>query len=69
MEDKRKANGQFETGCKGGPGRPKQDQTIKDLANRAPKALERISADPKVNPKIRADIFKWAYEQIHGKAT
>ena len=58
----------FTKGGKGGPGRKARPESIKKLADEAPDRLAEMAHDPKTNDKLRADIYKWSYEIVYGKA-
>ncbi len=64
----RDEKGHFVKGHRGGPGRKPRPESIKKLADEAPERLAEIAKDPNTNNKLRADIYKWAYEIEYGKA-
>ena len=76
MEDqKRKApvsrdkSGRFVKGQSGNPnGRPKKPVELELYAKDAPKNLRAIADDPATPVKIRADIEKFFFEAVYGKA-
>lgn len=73
MEKERPANrdatGKFKKGFSGNPnGRPKRPPELEKYAKNAPAKLREIADDPATPVKIRADIEKFFFEAIYGKA-
>lgn len=61
--------GRFQKGVSGNPGgRPKKPVEIEEYAKNAPAKLRAIADDPNTPVKIRADIEKFFYEAVYGKA-
>lgn len=61
--------GRFVKGQSGNPnGRPKKPVELELYAKDAPKNLRAIADDPATPVKIRADIEKFFYEAVYGKA-
>lgn len=61
--------GRFQKGVSGNPGgRPKKPVEIEEYAKNAPAKLRAIADDPDTPVKIRADIEKFFYEAVYGKA-
>lgn len=61
--------GRFVKGQSGNPnGRPKKPFELEEYARNAPAKLRAIADDPDTPVKIRADIEKFFYEAIYGKA-
>lgn len=57
-------------GQSGNPGgRPPRPKELQDYAQQAPKRLRGIADDPDTPVKVKADIEKWFYEAVYGKAT
>ena len=72
-EKKQPANrdkaGRFVKGQSGNPnGRPKKPVELELYAKNAPAKLRAIADDPDTPVKIRADIEKFFYEAVYGKA-
>lgn len=72
-ENKAPANrdktGRFVKGQSGNPnGRPKKPPELEMYAKDAPAKLRAIADDPKTPVKIRADIEKFFFESVYGKA-
>lgn len=72
-EKKQPANrdkaGRFVKGQSGNPnGRPKKPVELELYAKNAPANLRAIADDPDTPVKIRADIEKFFYEAVYGKA-
>ena len=77
MEAKETANipanrdkaGRFVKGQSGNPnGRPKKPPELEKYAKDAPAKLRAIADDPDTPVKIKADIEKFFYEAVYGKA-
>lgn len=65
----RSKSGRFVKGQSGNPGgRPKKPIELEQYAKDAPAKLRAIADDPATPVKIRADIEKFFYEAIYGKA-
>ena len=61
--------GRFVKGVSGNPnGRPKKPPELEKYAKDAPAKLRAIADDPNTPVKIRADIEKFFYEAVYGKA-
>ena len=61
--------GRFQKGVSGNPGgRPKKPVEIEEYTKNAPAKLRAIADDPDTPVKIRADIEKFFYEAVYGKA-
>lgn len=72
-KDKTPANrdksGRFVKGQSGNPnGRPKKPPELEKYAKDAPAKLRAIADDPDTPVKIKADIEKFFYEAVYGKA-
>lgn len=76
MAEKKKAapenrteTGKFKKGFSGNPGgRPKKPVELEEYARNAPQKLREIADDPATPVKIRADIEKFFFEAVYGKA-
>lgn len=61
--------GRFKKGQSGNPGgRPKKPVELEEYAKNAPKKLRAIADDPETPVKIKADIEKFFFEAVYGKA-
>lgn len=61
--------GRFQKGQSGNPGgRPKKPPELEKYAKDAPAKLRAIADDPETPVKIKADIEKFFYEAVYGKA-
>lgn len=61
--------GRFVKGQSGNPlGRPKKPPELEKYAKDAPQKLRAIADDPDTPVKIKADIEKFFYEAVYGKA-
>lgn len=72
-DDKQPGNrdkaGRFVKGQSGNPnGRPKKPVELELYAKNAPQRLREIADDPATPIKIRADIEKFFFEAVYGKA-
>ena len=66
----RDKTGRFVKGQSGNPnGRPKKPVEMEKYAKDAPARLRAIADDPKTPVKIKADIEKFFFEAIYGKAS
>lgn len=66
----RDKTGRFVKGQSGNPsGRPKKPVELEMYAKDAPAKLRAIADDPKTPVKIRADIEKFFFEAVFGKAS
>lgn len=69
MPANRDKNGRFVKGNSGNPsGRPKKPAELEKYAKDAPAKLRAIADDPNTPIKIKADIEKFFYEAVYGKA-
>lgn len=67
--ENRTETGRFKKGVSGNPGgRPKKPVELELYAKDAPKKLRAIADDPDTPVKIKADIEKFFYEAVYGKA-
>lgn len=65
----RDKTGRFVKGQSGNPsGRPKKPPELEKYAKDAPAKLRAIADDPATPVKIRADIEKFFFESVYGKA-
>lgn len=69
MPENRDNAGRFKKGHSGNPsGRPKKPVELEMYAKDAPAKLRAIADDPNTPIKIKADIEKFFYEAVYGKA-
>ena len=69
-ETSRDKAGRFVKGQSGNPsGRPKKPPELEKYAKDAPAKLRAIADDPATPVKIKADIEKFFFEAVYGKAT
>lgn len=67
--ENRTESGKFKKGFSGNPGgRPKKPVELERYAKDAPAKLRAIADDPATPVKIKADIEKFFYEAVYGKA-
>ena len=67
--ENRTETGKFKKGFSGNPGgRPKKPVELEQYAKDAPAKLRAIADDPATPVKIKADIEKFFYEAVYGKA-
>lgn len=67
--ENRDAAGRFVKGQSGNPGgRPKKPVNLEKYAMEAPERLRAIADDPKTPVKVKADIERFFYEAVYGKA-
>lgn len=67
--ENRTETGRFKKGVSGNPGgRPKKPVELELYAKDAPKKLRAIADDPDTPVKIKADIEKFFFEAVYGKA-
>lgn len=67
--ENRDKTGKFVKGKSGNPGgRPKKPVELEKYAKDAPAKLRAIADDPSTPVKIRADIEKFFFEAVYGKA-
>lgn len=65
----RDASGRFVKGNNANPGgRPKKPPELEQYAKDAPAKLRAIADDPDTPLKLKADIEKFFYEAVYGKA-
>ena len=65
----RSKTGRFVKGQSGNPGgRPKKPPELEQYAKDAPAKLRAIADDPATPVKIKADIEKFFFESVYGKA-
>lgn len=66
----RDSAGRFIKGVSGNPnGRPKKPIELEQFAKDAPMRLRQIADDPDTPVKVRADIERFFFEAIYGKAS
>lgn len=67
--ENRDETGRFIKGQSGNPGgRPKKPVNLEKYAMEAPERLRAIAEDPKTPVKVKADIERFFYEAVYGKA-
>lgn len=67
--ENRTETGKFKKGVSGNPGgRPKRPVELEKYAREAPEKLRAIADDPATPVKIKADIEKFFFEAVYGKA-
>ena len=67
--ENRTETGRFKKGVSGNPGgRPKKPVELELYAKEAPQKLRAIADDPATPVKIKADIEKFFFEAVYGKA-
>lgn len=67
--ENRTETGKFKKGFSGNPGgRPKKPVELEQYAKEAPQKLRAIADDPATPVKIKADIEKFFFEAVYGKA-
>ena len=67
--ENRTESGKFKKGFSGNPGgRPKKPVELEQYAKDAPAKLRAIADDPATPVKIKADIEKFFFESVYGKA-
>lgn len=67
--ENRTETGKFKKGFSGNPGgRPKKPVELELYAKEAPAKLRAIADDPATPVKIKADIEKFFFEAVYGKA-
>lgn len=67
--ENRTETGRFKKGHSGNPGgRPKKPIALEQYAKDAPAKLRAIADDPDTPAKLRADIEKFFFEAVYGKA-
>lgn len=67
--ENRDETGRFVKGQSGNPGgRPKKPVNLEKYAMEAPERLRAIADDPKTPVKVKADIERFFYEAVYGKA-
>ena len=67
--ENRTETGRFKKGVSGNPGgRPKKPVELEMYAKDAPAKLRAIADDPATPVKIKADIEKFFFEAVYGKA-
>ena len=65
----RTETGRFKKGVSGNPGgRPKRPVELDRYAKEAPERLRAIADDPATPVKVKADIERFFYEAVYGKA-
>lgn len=66
----RDKSGRFVKGQSGNPGgRPPRPVKLQQYAKEAPERLRAIADAPGTPVKVKADIEKWFFEAVYGKAT
>ena len=69
MPQNRDKTGRFVKGMSGNPGgRPPRPKELQNYAKQAPKRLREIADANDTPVKVKADIEKWFYEAVYGKA-
>ena len=67
--ENRTQTGRFKKGVSGNPGgRPKRPLELDKYAKEAPERLRAIADDPNTPVKVKADIEKFFFEAVYGKA-
>lgn len=67
--ENRTETGRFKKGVSGNPGgRPKKPIELEKYAKEAPERLRAIADDPATPVKVKADIERFFFEAIYGKA-
>lgn len=67
--ENRDKTGRFIKGHSGNPGgRPKKPVNLEEYAKNAPEKLRAIADDPDTPIKIKADIERFFYEAVYGRA-
>lgn len=69
MAANRNKQGQFVKGQSGNPkGRPGIPAEVRELAKEAPAKIKAMIDDETTPAKVRADLLKWSFEMVYGKA-